>query len=208
MMDGVQDSDAFSDAAACLWTEEQRAPTEEVIEKTMPYAQRLVNRRQKDAQRKRLMAMFNIHDPHSLEGAQAAARIRSCSGGAASAYIEMLPLTHNLRMAHCHLTYGLRFRNGIQTLPADNAGKRCPCSDMLSGMRDADYALTCPKHRSLRTLRHDYLNKAGAMQRAAPGGVGGGAKAERVADAARCTPSREHPRRRTRRRIAGRYAGD
>ena len=26
-------------------------------------------------------------------------------------------------------------------------------------MRDADHALICPKHSSLRTLRHDYLNK-------------------------------------------------
>ena len=33
-------------------------------------------------------------DLHSLEGAQAAARIRSCSGGAESAYLEELPLTH------------------------------------------------------------------------------------------------------------------
>jgi hypothetical protein len=124
----------------------------------MPHAQRLVNCHQQDAQRKRLMAMFNIHDAHSLEGAQAAARSRSCSGGAASASLEVLPLTHKLRMANSHLTWELRFRNGIQILPVDNAGKRCPCGDMLRGMRDADHALTCPKH-SLRTLRYDYLNK-------------------------------------------------
>ena len=59
------------------------------------------------------MAMFNIHDPHSLEGALAAAHIRSCSGAAASAYLEVLPLTHKLRMANYHLTWELRFRNGI-----------------------------------------------------------------------------------------------
>ena len=103
-MDNMPDSDAFKDAAACLWTEEQRAPTEEVIEKTMPHAQRLVNRHQQDVQRDWLMAMFNIHDPHSLEGMQAAARSRSCSGGAVSAYLEVLPLTHKLRMANSHLT--------------------------------------------------------------------------------------------------------
>ena len=152
-MDNVPDSDAFKDAAACLWTEEQRAPTEEVKEKTMPHAQRLVNRHQQDAECERLMAMFNIDDPHSLEGAQAAARIRSCSGGAVSAYLKVLPLAHKLRMVNFHLTWELQFRNGIQILPADNAGKRCPCGDMLRGMRDADHALICPKHSSLRTLR-------------------------------------------------------
>ena len=150
---------AFKDAAARVWTEEQRAPTEEVVEKTMPHAQRLVNRHQQDAQLERLMAMFNMHDPHSLKGAQAAARIRSCSGGAVSAYLEVLPLTHKLRMANFHLTCALRFRNGIQILPADNAGKRCPCGDMLCGMRNADDALTLPKHSGHRMLRHDYLNK-------------------------------------------------
>jgi hypothetical protein len=59
-VDGVPDSKAFKDAAACLWTEEQRAPTEEVIEKSMPHAQRLVKRHQQDAQRERLMAKNNI----------------------------------------------------------------------------------------------------------------------------------------------------
>ena len=102
------------------------------------------------------MAML---DPHSLEGAQAAARIRSCSAGAAPAYLEVLPLTHNLRVANSHLTWVLRFRNGIQILPADNAGKRCPCSNMLRGMRDADHALTCPDHSGVRMVRHALLNK-------------------------------------------------
>ena len=59
-------------------------------------------------------------------------------------------------MANSQLVWELRFRNGIQSLPADSAGKRCPCGDMLRGMRDADNALPCPS--SLRTLRHDYLN--------------------------------------------------
>ena len=107
------------------------------------------------------MAMFNIHDPHSLEGAQVAMRIRSCSGGAASAYLEVLPLTHKLRLANSHLTWELRFRNSIQVLPTDNPGKCCPCGDMLRGMRntDLDHALSCPKHSGLRTLRLEYLNK-------------------------------------------------
>ena len=158
-MDGVPDSNAFKDAAAFLCTEEQSAPTEEVIEKTMSHAQRLVNRHQQDAQRERLMAMFDINDPHSLEGAQAAARIRSSSGGAASAYLEVLPLTHNLRMANFHLTWELRFRIGIQILLADNTGKRCPCGDMLHGMRDAGHTLTFAKQSTVCTLCHDHLNK-------------------------------------------------
>jgi hypothetical protein len=37
-VDGVPDSKAFKDAAACLWTEEQRVPTKEVLEMTMPRA--------------------------------------------------------------------------------------------------------------------------------------------------------------------------
>ena len=86
------------------------------------------------------MVMFNKNDPHSLEGAQAVARIRSCSGGTVSAYLEVLSLTHKLRMANSHLTWELSFRKGIQIPPADNAGKRCPCGDNLRGMRDADSA--------------------------------------------------------------------
>ena len=79
--------------------------------------------------------------PHSLEGAQAAARIRSCSGGAASAYLEVLPIAHNLRIANSHLTWELRFRLGIQVMPSGNAGGRCPCGKVLRGTRDADHAL-------------------------------------------------------------------
>ena len=44
-------------------------------------------------------------------------------------------------------------------MSADDAGKRCSWGDMLRGMRDADHALICQKHSSLRTLRLDYLNK-------------------------------------------------
>ena len=143
-VDGVQDSEAFEDAAACLWTEEQRAPTEQARVKTLPHAQRLVNRHQQHAQRERLLATFDVKGPNSLDGAQAAAHIRSCSGGAASAYLEVLPLTHKLRMATSHVTWELCFRNGIQVLPADNAGKRCPRGDMPHARRRprADLALT------------------------------------------------------------------
>ena len=70
-----------------------------------------------------------------------------------------LPILCNLRMAISHLTWQLRFRNGILIMPANNAGKRCPCGDMLCVMRGADHALTCPNAGSLRTPRHDYLNK-------------------------------------------------
>ena len=127
-------------------------PTEVDIEKTMPHTQRSVNRHQQDAQRERVMAMVDINDPRSLVGAQAAACTRSCSDGAASAY-------HNLRMANSHLTWELRFGNGIQIMPADNAGKRCPYGAMLRSMRDADHAMTCSKPGSVRTLRHDHLNE-------------------------------------------------
>ena len=41
-----------------------------------------------DAERGRLMAMFDINNPHSLQGAQAAVRTGTCSGGVASAYFE------------------------------------------------------------------------------------------------------------------------
>ena len=105
------------------------------------------------------MATFGINDPHSLEGAQTAACIRSCSGGAMSAYLEVPPVTHNMHMAGTCLTWELRFSNGIHIMPANNAGKRCPCGSMLRGMRDADLALTCTKHSSARALRHDHLNK-------------------------------------------------
>ena len=122
-----------------------------------PHAQHLVSYQQ-DAQREGLMAMFNTHGPHSLEGEKAAARICSCSGNTTSACLEVLPLTINLHMASFHLICELRYRNSIQILTADNAGKRCPRGDMLRGMRDADHALACPKHSSLCTLRHGCLN--------------------------------------------------
>ena len=69
--DSMPVSEAFKDAAACLYmcAEEQRAPTEEVLEKAMPHARRLVNCRQQDAPCERPMAMFAMNDPHSLKGA-------------------------------------------------------------------------------------------------------------------------------------------
>ena len=105
------------------------------------------------------MSMFDTADPHSLEGARAAARIRSCSGGAASAYLEELPIAHNLHIANSHLTWELRFRLGIQVMPSGSAGGRCPCGTVLRGTRNAHHALVCPKHSGVRTLRHDHLNR-------------------------------------------------
>ena len=211
-VDGVPDSEQFIDAAACLWTEEQRALTEEVTAKTMPLVQRLVNRHQETAQRERLMAMFDVNNPHSLEGAQAVARVRSCSGGALSAYLEVPQLTHKLRMANSHLTWELRFHNGIQIFPADNAGKRCPCGDMLRGMRDADHALTCPKYSSVCTLRHDYLNKVWCDAARCAGVASAVESLHWSESCARCKCSQcTPPRRRGRRRIvghAGTHAGD
>ena len=60
-------------------------------------------------------------------------------------------------MANSHLTWELRFRDGIQIMPADNAGKRCPCDDMLRGMRDAGHALTCAKHCTVCTRAVNFL---------------------------------------------------
>ena len=103
-VDGKPGSEDFKPPADCVWTEEQRAPTEVVVEKAMPQAQREVNRHKQDAERARLMSMFDSAELHSMEGARAAARIRRCSGGAASAYLEVLPIAHNLRIANSHLT--------------------------------------------------------------------------------------------------------
>ena len=86
-------------------------------------------------------------------------RIRSCSGGAASAYLEVLPIAHNLRIANSHLTWELRFRLGIQVMPSSSASRRCPCGEVLRATRDADHALVCPKNSGVRTLRHDHLNR-------------------------------------------------
>ena len=159
-VDGVPGSEDFKPPADCVWTEEQRAPTEVVIEKAMPQAQREVIRHQQDAERARLMSMFDTANPHSLEGAQATARIRSCSGGAASAYLEVLPIAHNLRTAsYSHLTWELRFRLGIQVMPKGSAGGRCPYGTLLRGPHDADHALVCSKHSGVRTLRHNHLNR-------------------------------------------------
>ena len=87
------------------------------------------------------------------------ARIRSCSGGAVSVYLEVLPIAHNLRIANSHLTWELRFRLGIQVMPSSNAGGRCPCGEVLRATRDADHALVCPKNSGVRMLRHDHLNR-------------------------------------------------
>ena len=113
----------------------------------MQQAQREVNRHQQDAERARLMSMFDTADPHSLEGAQAPARIRSCSGGAASAYLEVLPIAHNLRIANSHLTWELRFRLGIQVMPSSSASGRCPCGEVLRHARRGPRAGLLQKQR-------------------------------------------------------------
>ena len=158
-VDGVPGSEDFKPPADCVWTKEQRAPTEVVIEKAMPQAQREVIWHQQDAESARLMSMFDTANLHSLKGAQAAARIRSCSCAAASAYLEVLPIAHNLRIANSHLPWELRFRLAIQVMPSGSAGGRCPCGEVLHGTRDADHTLVCPKHSGVRMLRHDHLNR-------------------------------------------------
>ena len=158
-VDGVPDSDDFKEQSACLWKEAERAPTQQVIRDVMPRAQREVSRRHADAERERLMAMHDTEDPFSTAGAQAAARIRSCSGGAASAFLEALPTTHDLRIANSAMAWELRLRLGIQIMPLNNAGRRCACGAALRGAQDADHALVCDKQSGVRTLRHDNLNK-------------------------------------------------
>ena len=91
-------------------------------------------------------------------------------------------------MANSHLTWEKYFCNGIQIMPAHNTGKRCPCGDLLRGMSGADHAPTCPKHSSVRTLHHEHLIRHGAMQRAAPGGVGWSPSCVRC----RCSLARRH----------------
>ena len=154
----------------------------------MPQAQREVNRHQQDAERARLMSMFDTADPHSLEHDECslAARIRSCSGGAASAYLEVLPIAHNLRIANSHLTWELRFRLGIQVMPSSSAGGRCPCGEVLRGMRDADHALVCSKHSGVRTLRRDHLNRVWCGAARCAGVASGGAEAARAANDRAC----------------------
>ena len=158
-VDGVPGSEDFKPPADCVWTEEQRAPTEVVIEKAMPQAQREVNRHQQDTEHARLMLMFDTADPHSLEGAQAAARIRSCSGGAASAYLEVLPIAHNLRIANSHLTWELRFRLGIQVMPSSSAGGAAPAARCCAPRATRTTHWSAPKNSGVRTLRHDHLNR-------------------------------------------------
>ena len=99
-------------------------------------------------------------------------------------------------MAISHLTWQLRFRNGILIMPANNAGKRCPCGDMLRVMRGADHALTCPNAGSLRTPLHDYVLEQGMVRCGALRWAGVASAVEpklRVADAARRTLPRERP---------------
>jgi hypothetical protein len=158
-VDGVPGSDGFKEQPACLWLEAERAPTEQVIHDVMPRAQREVSRRHADADRERLMAAFDVNDPLSTAGAQAAARVRSCAGGAASAFLEALPTSHDMRIANSALSWELRFRLGIQVMPLDNAGRRCACGAYLRGAQDATHALICAQQSGVRTLRHDNLNK-------------------------------------------------
>ena len=76
-----------------------------------------MGRLQADAARDKLMGMLNIGDPHGSAGAEAAARVRMCSGGAASAYQDALPTRSGLRISISHLTWELRFRLGLAILP-------------------------------------------------------------------------------------------
>ena len=78
-----------------------------------------MGRLQADAARDKLMGMFNISDFHSSAGAGAAARVRMCSGGAASAYLDALPTRNGLRMNNSH-----HMGTALPARPGDHAGRR------------------------------------------------------------------------------------
>ena len=81
----------------------------------------------------------------------------ACARAGASAFLEAMPTSRRTIMSDTDLRFALRFRHGLDTMPAHAIGQQCVCGRHILA-DDADHALTCAATGGAGTVRHDSLN--------------------------------------------------
>ena len=127
---------------------------EGVIRHQLPLVQRQYMRHDAQCAADMLLAEFDID---TASGAAALARLRSCAGAGPSAFLEALPSGRWLVLPTTDLRLALRFRLGLDTMPAGAVGTQCLCGRHLQA-DDADHAMTCDATGGAGTMRHDHVN--------------------------------------------------
>ena len=130
------------------------AMDEAVIRHQLPRLQQAYGRVDADRTAAALLGHF---DPGTAQGATALARLRSCAGAGPSAWLEAMPTGRWSVFSNIDLRFGLRFRLGLDTMPAGAIGTQCACGRHLQP-DDADHAMTCSATGGAGTMRHDHVN--------------------------------------------------
>ena len=136
-------------AADCEWRESDRPLPADRIAALLPSAQREVSRCIADRAGCAFLAAFDVDDV--AEGQRAAARMRSCRGAAASAWLEAKPGATTTLGDTAFVLAG-RHRLGLGAPTAVEAAP-CPCAAGCAGT--PDHAMLCKSVASMTTMRHD-----------------------------------------------------
>jgi hypothetical protein len=94
-------------------------------------------------------------DPQAAHRAQA--RLRSCAGRPASAWLTTLPTTDALRLSRDEFVFNFRMRLGLLQLFVEDGPHTCFCSRRVRA-EDGEHALVCTTVRATITSRHDNLS--------------------------------------------------
>jgi hypothetical protein len=96
-------------------------------------------------------------DGDPLDKQRAQARLRSCAGRPASAWLTTLPTTDALRLTRDEFVFNFRMRLGLLQLFVDDGPHTCFCSRQVRA-QDGEHALVCTTVRAMVTSRHDNLS--------------------------------------------------
>jgi len=124
--------------------------TAATVDSLLPEAQKLVSRRIADRDGEAFLQSFNVTTD---EGKRGAARVRSCQGAAASAWLEALP-GETTTIADTSFVQAGRHRLGLG-VPSAVEVPLCSCAAGCAG--SPDHAMLCRSVASKATLRHDTL---------------------------------------------------
>ena len=142
---------------ADLWPDEANETADaECIKTVLPRVQSTFSQFTAENRYDDLMSSFNTG---ALEGAQHAARLRSCKSRAASIWLDTLPVAPSLRLKNADVVSNVRHRLGLSQMPARAHAFKCHCGRDVPP-DDIHHAMSCNAAKKAVQMRHDMYTDA------------------------------------------------